>query len=126
MGWVTPGHTSTSGHVHVYFCLLDSQWLDYHYDKIVSVIMVIITISIIVFLFIMWSQESECAQVNYTVTLENSGGKVEDQMMEICGNGTVCSTVLTPSSMNRTYLVRITATNDFGESSSPYLSVTIG
>ena len=61
------------------------------------------------------------------MTLENSGGEVEDQIMETCGNGTVCSTFLTPSSMDQFYRVRIRATNDFGESSaSIYLSASIG
>ena len=74
----------------------------------------------------MSSQESDCPQVNYTVILENGKGEVEDQIMETCGNGTVCSTNLIPSSMDQTYSVRITATNDFGQSSSTYLSDPIG
>ena len=61
------------------------------------------------------------------MTLENSGGEVEDQIMVACGNGTDCSTVLTPSSLDQLYRVRIRAMNDFGESSSStYLSAPIG
>ena len=60
------------------------------------------------------------------MTLENSGGEVEDQIMEICGNGTVCSTVLDPSSMDQLYRVKMRATNDFRESSLSTFSAPIG
>ena len=35
-----------------------------------------------------------------------------------CGNGTVCMTSVTPSTIDQIYHVRIGATNNFGESSS--------
>ena len=76
---------------------------------------------------IVMSKESECPQVSYTVTLEDSGGRIEDQILIMCRNGTVCMTSVTPLTMDQIYLVRIRATNDFGEySASTYLSAPIG
>ena len=73
------------------------------------------------------SQDSECPQVTYTVTLVNASGGMVDQQMVLCGNRTLCTTFFTPPSSNQTYGVRIIAMNDFGDSSAiTWLSGPIG
>ena len=40
-GWVPPDHTSTCGHVHVCFCLLDNLWLISHRMNIASTVAIV-------------------------------------------------------------------------------------